>query len=331
MLVTYLRSSSIGGWEWCSFKQYLVSNLGWDAGEAIKARKGTAVHKALELLARKKLALQNGHSSFEDEELASDFNVNISPAQAFQFAYDHYSRPEWTEKDKKDCKKWFNDTINWGNGQFNPLNQKIVAPELYFDFELPHEWAKYEYVLPDGSKLTGQLALKGTMDLLVEESPWILHYVDYKSGQRVKDWATRKKKEYDDFREDPQMMLYFYALKHLYPNHTIAITVFFCRDGGPYSVCFTNEDLPRIERMIRAKFEEIRDCQLPKKTSDRLFRCERANGGCQFFNTKHESGKTMCDWAHGELQTLGMDRMIATHGDLSKLSHYGSGGGRERK
>jgi hypothetical protein len=102
---------------------------------------------------------------------------------------------------------------DWG-GMFNPLNMTIVQPEQYFDFTIDEPWARYAYTLPDGRRLEGQLALKGTVDLIAEENPETLHYTDWKTGMR-KDWATGKPKDWKKLRDDPQLRLYHYALSRL--------------------------------------------------------------------------------------------------------------------
>ena len=55
MIITYLRSSSVSSYSWCQHKYWLTYNLGFKDDSNKKAEKGNVVHKALELLANKKL------------------------------------------------------------------------------------------------------------------------------------------------------------------------------------------------------------------------------------------------------------------------------------
>ena len=75
MIVTYLRSSSISSYTWCAHKFFISSNLGLKEPSGQKAELGNIVHKALELLARKKLAIQNEAHKFYDEELGLSFDT----------------------------------------------------------------------------------------------------------------------------------------------------------------------------------------------------------------------------------------------------------------
>ena len=91
MIITYLRSSSVSSYSWCQHKYWLTYNLGFKDDSNKKAEKGNVVHKALELLANKKLCLQNGTSSFFDNELKQEFStIEISPESSIVAAYDHY-------------------------------------------------------------------------------------------------------------------------------------------------------------------------------------------------------------------------------------------------
>lgn len=189
MIVTYLRSSSISSYTWCAHKFFISSNLGLKEPSGQKAELGNIVHKALELLARKKLAIQNNADTFFDEELNLSFETKpFSIEESVKFGWDHYTDPSrtihsWTNAHRKQATKWTWDVINFGDGMFNPLNREIIMPEQYFDMEIEHDWAKYEYYVPGTDKkekFSGRLRIKGTMDLVTRADKGLVEYVDWK-------------------------------------------------------------------------------------------------------------------------------------------------------
>jgi hypothetical protein len=334
MLVTYLRSSSYNAWEMCQAQYAYEYVLGIKAPSGQKADKGNIVHKALEILAHKKLALQEGRETFREEETGREFAVSVDPDEALEAAWECQTRKashhDWRERDRRDCSEWLWNTLLYNDGMFSPLKRTIVAPEQYFDITIDRPWASYEYFLPDGQRTTGKLAIRGTVDLVTEVAagpPRVLEYIDWKTGARL-DWATGQEKSYEKLLWDAQLRMYHYALCHLYPEvETIMMTIFFCRDGGPFTLCYHRSDLSRTEEMIRRRFEAIRNTARPARR--RTWRC---SAFCWFGKNPHpESGKTMCEHLHGEIVQLGLDRVALQHGNSTAALQYGSGGGRSSR
>lgn len=173
------------------------------------------------------------------------------------------SHHKWTEKDKKDCKNWVDKTLTFNNGMFDPRQRHIVCPEQHFDFVIDKPWAKYSFDTPTG-KLEGQLALKGTIDLITKIDDNFYEIVDWKTGKRL-NWATGKEKTQECLENDPQLRIYHYAASMLYPDvEHIMITINFINDGGPFSICFEKSDLYKTELMLRHKFEKIKSVQKPQ-------------------------------------------------------------------
>ena len=56
MIITYFRSSSLNRWKYCPQSYFFEYVLGYKGPPNPKAVKGTIVHKAWEILAKKKLA-----------------------------------------------------------------------------------------------------------------------------------------------------------------------------------------------------------------------------------------------------------------------------------
>jgi hypothetical protein len=304
----------------------------------IKADKGNVVHKALELLARWKVAVQEGQKSFSEQETGREWSVaDFTTEDAFQAAW-HYqttkqSHHPWCRADADDCRQWMNNALKFANGLYDPRNRHVIWPEKYFDFEVEAPWARYDYLLPDGSRLAGRLALKGTLDLTTWslESADDIELIDWKTGAR-KDWATGQEKDYDKLCKDPQLRLYYYALTKLMPQvESVFVTIFWLRDGGPFMLPFTRDDIPEIEEMLRKRFEQVRNTDVPSRIrhTDRGWKCTRF---CHYGKTAFPGDdRPMCDRVYEEMTTLGMERVLRDRGNLETISHYGEGGGRTHK
>ena len=317
MICAYLRSSSVGSYSYCNLQYLFQYVFGWHSPSSKKASKGNCVHKALELLGAQKLAQQKNETTFYNDELDLTFRVGeMSPEYALELGYNHYKQDDWDERDRRDCEKWLWNVLEYNEGAYDPRKRHVLEPELFFDLTIEDEWAAFNYSLPGGGRLSGQLGLKGTMDMVTLVGPKTIELLDWKTGRRT-NWNTGKPKEYDDFFFDFQLRLYFLALSQLYPGYTIHVTIFFAADGGPFSIAFGPEDLPETKELIRKKFEAIRDDNRPKATPNK-WKC----GICHF--------KPRCEEVREELYTLGMDAVVAKHADLTKLNSY-TGGGRSNR
>ncbi len=348
MYITFFRSSSYNCWDFCPMQFYLTYVLGLKAGQdngwqlpasQFKADKGSLVHKALELLACKKLALQQGRPSFEDEELGRVFDSQaLDVEEAFEAAWQHYSSSlphwQWSSRDYRDCRGWVFDALSYNGGLFNPLRRQVLWPERHFAFTIDEPWAHYSYTLADGTHLEGQLGLKGTIDLVcqVDEGPDCIELIDWKTGQR-KDWASGQVKDFAKLRDDPQLRLYHYALARLCPQaREIIITIVFIRDGGPFSLPYDRDDLKKTEKMLRDRFELVRQCSRPPRIRHHPVHGWKCGKLCTFgINTWPGTSTTVCDHLHGELLQLGIDRVTARHGNGEALTSYGGGGGRSER
>lgn len=185
MIITYLRSSSVGSFNWCQHKYFIEYVLGKRDVGGKKAEMGSTVHKVLEILAREKLALQNGQTEFFEEETKTHWKSPVVVEDALKVSFDYYeskSAHDWTDEDLRTCRNWVSNTLNYSDGLFDPRNRKIILPEQYFDLEIPYDWAKYEFQDPhDPSKtIRGRLQIKGTMDLITEVEDNLIEYVDWK-------------------------------------------------------------------------------------------------------------------------------------------------------
>jgi hypothetical protein len=272
----------------CEQQYFFEYVLGWKGPSGFKAVKGTIMHKVLEILAIIKKSQQDGLDYVVDEEILGKININdYNLNTIIEKVYKHYSKANsqhvWAVKDYKECYNWVYKAIQFNNGMFDPRNCNILQPEQRFDLVIEKPWSKYEYNI-NGTKIDGYLGLKGTIDLITKIDDETVEVVDYKSGKRL-DWATGQEKTQEKLENDPQLRIYHYAVKKLYPNiKTVIFTIYFVNDGGPFSMVFHDSDLKETENMLRKKFEIIK-----KTTKPRLNRTWMCNKLCHFGKTTFEN------------------------------------------
>lgn len=277
-----------------------------------------------------KIALQQNKKSIKDD-IAGKINVQeYDLEKIFNKVYKHYtdSSPHhtWEDKDKADCLNWVYKTIEFNCGMFDPRNRDIICPEQHFDFIIDKPWAKYSYDTNEG-KLEGNLALKGTIDLITKVDDNFIEIIDWKTGRRL-NWATGKEKTQACLEKDPQLRIYHYAVSHLYPDiDNIMITINFINDGGPFSMCFQKSDLIETEKMLRDKFEHIKSVKRPYL--NKSWMCKKL---CHFGKTTFENtninpleeyrdnqstpnGQTMskCEQVAHDVQLQGIDNVIQSY------------------
>lgn len=262
MLIPYIRSSSLSRYEFCPHSYFCEYNLGIRGDSNKKADKGTIVHKVLEIL-----ALLSKAKADIDDEIAGDVafkkhDINDITTKVYKY-YSSHTKHDWTKTDLADCKEWVWKVIQFNNGQFDPRKMRIQDAEQQFDIEINEPWATYEYDLK-GQHFQGMLRLKGTIDLVTRPADNILEIVDWKTGRRL-NWATGEEKTHAKLIDDPQLRLYHYAASKIYPwADQIFVTIFFINDGGPFSICYSKQDLPTTERMLRQKFEAVKNTDVPR-------------------------------------------------------------------
>ncbi len=342
MIVTFFRSSSFNTFDFCPMQYFLGYSLGLpNPSMTVKADAGNIVHKALELLGSKKLAIQNNQDSFINQEIGKSWKVSEFDEEiAYKEAWELYTTKlatnwDWKVKHKKYheiCHDWMLDCLQLNNGMWNPMNRDIIQPEQYFDFVIEKDWAKYNYIMPDGKKEVGYLGLKGTVDLITKIDDNTIEYLDWKTGGTRKNWATGKEKNWKELRDDPQLRIYHYALSRLYPQYEhIVMTIIYIQAGGAFSLDFSRDDLPKTEEILKRQFVKVRDCQRPYRIMGTFdgWKCKRlCHQGMNNYVDKQgrDTGKLICDHFQSEIITLGMDKVYNKYGTKDG-NKYGSGGG----
>lgn len=258
----------------CEQQYFIEYVLGRRGLSNKKADKGTIVHKVLEILALMKKAQQENLLVITDE-IMGEINLDVCDMFDDKFilllinkVYDYYTSQcthhEWLEKDRKDCIEWVSKTLRSHNRLFDPRRRNIFRSEQHFDLMIDKDWAKYTYDI-NGEKINGNLAIKGTIDLITKLDDTTLEIIDWKTGRRL-NWATGQEKTQEKLEEDPQLKLYHYAAHRLFPEYKhIIVTINFINDGGPFSVCFDNHDnAVATEYMLRDKFHKIKNTTKPR-------------------------------------------------------------------
>jgi hypothetical protein len=251
----------------CEQQYFFEYVLGYRGPSNQKADKGTIVHKVLEILAIIKQSQQNNVTTFEDDIVGmvnvEAYNIDTLTEQVYQYYSSRFSHHKWSIKDFTDCRLWVEKAITYNNGMFDPRNRNILCPEQHFDIVIEKDWSKYKYKLAEGT-LEGNLAIKGTIDLITQVGDNTIEIIDWKTGRRL-NWATGQEKTQEKLEEDPQLRIYHYAIQKLYPHiDHIMVTIFFINDGGAFSVIFDKSDMPKTESMLRDKFEIIKKTQKPR-------------------------------------------------------------------
>lgn len=330
MIICYHRSSSLGTFEMCEMKYFFQYVLGMKDKTNKKAVLGTVFHRAMQVLADKQIAIAKGQDLLENDDIDNlTFDQCDDIEHIASVCFEYYKKHEddvgLSPSDLQTCIKWLHKALEYNDGSLDPRNQNIHATELFFDIEIKQPWAEYYYEV-NGKIFSGHLAIKGTIDLIVKEDDAYYQVLDYKSGRRL-NWATGKEKTYADLCSDKQLLLYFYALKNMYPDKDFYTSIFYVNDGGLFDIVFSEEDYYKAENMLKEKFEYIRSIQTPRQLSGEQshWKCTKL---CKFSEQYKNTNKTTCQYFHDLIQSDGMNSVVEQHANLDKIGTYGAGGGR---
>lgn len=323
MIVTYIRSSSYNSYDYCQMQYFITYTLGHRSDSGKKADLGTMVHKVMEVLAGLKKYQQDhprakylqveddaiGKWKITKDHLLTKECVEELADASFE-SYKKNSKHKWAKADRKEISRLCWLALEWNNGQFDPRLRNVVDPEPHFDIPIEEDWAKFDYTMPNGEQVSGQLAIKGTIDLVTQVDEDTIEVVDWKTGRRL-DWATGQEKDYKKLCKDPQLLLYNYAISKLYPQYKQAImSIFFIKDGGPFSMCFDESDQEMFLGMLKDRFFEIRNQQKPKPLNeDRShWKCVKL---CHFYkNNWPGTDVPMCKYIGQKLKEEGMEETV---------------------
>jgi ATP-dependent helicase/DNAse subunit B len=320
--------------DFCEQQYFLNYNLGIPRKAGIKAAKGTTVHKVLECLALMKLECQKNvcelltinDAAVGKIIVAKDMLHNKALVnELVQKSFNYYSKQDgnnFCKKDFNDIESWVYAVLWYKDGMFDPRQRDIVAAEPHFDIEIDKPWAEYHYKTPQG-EIKGKLNIKGTVDLITKVNEKTIEIIDWKTGQR-KNWATGEQKTYEKLCQDPQLMLYYYAACKMYPwADNIILTIFYVKDGGPFTICFEPKHIEQVETLLHKKFEYVQKNKMPKMVSSTQsdFRCTKI---CDYFKNNWPGTKVnQCRFIHEKLKKHGMEYVEENFKDkLHSIDHY---------
>jgi hypothetical protein len=270
----------------------------------------------LELIGHQKL----GQSlPFEDDTIGqvSNYDPDYLIKQSFNYYAGNSQELGWKKPDLTDIERGVQTVLD---SVYSPLKVPLLCVEKFFDIELDRDWANYSFNY-QGEKVEGKLRLRGTIDNIVRYDDNTLEILDWKTGKRL-NWATGKEKTQESLLDDQQLRLYHYVAHLLYPEYeNISVTIFYINDGGPFSLCFSKDDLAETEADIRRFFEEATLNTSPAPVNG--LPCKF----CDFAKEEWEdTNLTKCQFLQNELYQIGMQGCIDKHGDRSRLWAYSGGG-----
>ena len=335
MLVPYIRSSSYGNWDFCQMQYYIIYVLGFQNKTLLKAELGTATHKVMEVLGVCKKALQDGDArkshTINDDAIGDvtftqkSLNTDEFVDEIIQRSYDWYmsqSENDWVDNNLRVSVdgKSITDTfqfvktlaykgLNDWKGVCDPRTRNILDMEPHFDLPIEEDWAHFEYE-KNGEKVKGQLAIKGTIDMVTQPKDDTIEVIDWKTGER-KNFATSEEKDYAALCKDPQLLLYNHALSRLYPDVPNRImTINFLRSGGPFSMAFDDDDDAMFIGMLKRRFTEITNAKrvYPVSQSRNNWKCKYT---CAFSKPDPETGEMICKKVENEIKVHGIDGATA--------------------
>ena len=218
MIVTYVRSSSYNNYAFCQMQYFITYVLGHQSDSGKKADMGTMAHKAMEILAGlKKFQQDNPRKKYlvVEDDAAGKIRIHKDRLYTDDFVdelceisidcYTKNSKNKFFPKDRRDIAETVWTFLRHNDGQFDPRLRNIHHPEPHFDIPIEEDWAKFEYEI-NGEKVEGQLAIKGTIDLVTLLDEDTIEVIDWKTGRRM-DWATGEVKDYKKLENDAQLLL----------------------------------------------------------------------------------------------------------------------------
>jgi hypothetical protein len=167
------------------------------------------------------------------------------------------------------------------------------------------------------------------MDLLTEIDSNTLHYIDWKTGSRV-DWKTFENgkpitKTIEMIEKDAQLQLYHYVIRKKFPQYNdVYMTLYFTKAGGPFTIKFTKNDLPKHENFIKDLFYKIKNVNVPSLIKEDKNKNPHCNF-CQFNKNKINGKESYCSFFEKKIQDEGLDKV--TEDDILLDTHFKYEGG----
>jgi hypothetical protein len=153
-----------------------------------------------------------------------------------------------------DCKEIF-DLLFDRDPVFNPLEagNKIIDDgiEHKFEFDVPGTPAR----------------VKGFIDLLVELDEDTLEVLDWKTGS----WTL----SYKDARQDPQVLIYYLAARHLFPQYKFVLVTLDYLRRKPVTLPLDDKCIAGTKRSLTKYWRLIKNNNDPKRWETPIWVCDR--------------------------------------------------------
>ena len=125
MIICYHRSSSLGTFEMCQMKYFFQYVLGQKDKTNKKAVLGTVVHRAMQILADKRIAQQEGklllvNDDIEDLSFSQCDDIEYITEVCFEYYKKHEDDVGLNAKDLKTCINWVYKALAYNNGTLDP-------------------------------------------------------------------------------------------------------------------------------------------------------------------------------------------------------------------
>lgn len=291
-----LSASSINTFDSCELKWFLQYTLGYRDPSGKAAVLGTICHYVLECIAKSKLVRQNGLTHMEDE-IVGDIKAAYDIQKWTDTIYEYYTKLEshltFVDKDYREV------CLNIKKAQAHKLfpekHPEIIQPESDFFLPIDKSWAKYSY-MNEGEIEGGNIQLNGFIDLVFRDRRGTLNFIDYKFGSSTKDWATDKEKDTAHLIYDTQLCMYYWALRHQFPNEDIVANLWFVKVGKAFTHIFSPDQEVHLMAKVEATIARIKGMQKPQPRY--TWKCNM----CPFKKTNFESwGRSDLNISHSKM------------------------------
>lgn len=326
MKIDRISPSSYSSWDGCPHAFFLEQNLKYRYPPHIKADMGTVVHKALEILALIKLRDQEDPTN-KMLKIGDNYTLDTSSYTLDEItahALTLYKEDFFDKAQISQIKKFINTAISSRNGQYDPRNREIVAPEKRVKLDFPESWAKN----PDGTTFY----LSAVMDLVTKNDENTYEIIDWKC-KKPSDFVTGKKIDYKAAADLIQLRAYHWAATKLFgEDKNYLLSIYYLETDDVFTIPYDNDDLQKTEYLLRDRYEEIRSCEYPKL--NRSFKCTRfcpfGKNTCEGTNLPNmiqdsfggiaRAGQpmTICDASNYAIHMYGIDFVQENFGKYSK-------------
>lgn len=243
MKIKHSSASSVKCWEQCQFKWCLQYNMEprINLKQTYAADLGTHMHGVFEKIAKGELTKNNWLQWSK-----------ATQHKLYDLAKEKYPDCDCIkERVELDCIEIFNFLFK-RDPIFNPLENPLIK---ILDSE-----KKFEY------NIGNEVRIKGFMDLVIELDNETLEIVDWKTGKSAMSFEKALK--------DIQVLMYYMAARHLYPQYKYVIITLDYLRHKPVSLPLDDNCCKRCKRILFTTLRQIRTCKKPQRWQEPIWVCK---------------------------------------------------------